>query len=365
MPRTDEELRRLFMYIIKKADKNNTYKFALALFLLEYSNSPNVKPPYRVEYGEIAEHFLKYYWSHVCKSKLRQGPKNQNPLAIKIIETEFRDRVYPQTFDELKKKDPDLVSRCADKIRKRCLKDVIPRFQLVDGNKEVAFFWYLSQEYGDASGNVRIYQDDGILVNPAAVAFMKKNFVPLHNSVILEWVRFLESKNFGTPNLVRKIEAKHKGPRDQRKFLKHLRHISNQCFYCQETLLFDQSTHVDHVIPYDYIGDTEMWNMVLACQECNLAKLDRLPPRRYTAQLSERNKKYYPTLKILKESLDTIPYTEHGDHSGDSVLDRMARLIDSSLDWHYKNASNQGYPVMRKFPCRNTTGAPAQAPTEP
>lgn len=355
MPRTEKQLHDLFMSIIKNTAKNNTYKFALALFLIEYSCSPKSKPPYRVAYSEIAEHFLKYYWSHACKSKLRQGPKTQTPCVIKKIEAEFTDQVYPQTFKDLKKNDPEKVRRCVDEIRKRCLKDVIPWFQWINRNREVAFFWYLSKEYKDSANNARIYPDDGILVSSQAVEFLRKHCVMLYNSVILEWVRFLESKNFGTPNLVRKIEANHKGPRDQRKFLKDLQHTSSQCFYCQENLLFDRNTHVDHVLPYDYIGDTEMWNAVLACQECNCTKLDRLPPRRYAEKLSERNKKYYRIVPTLKTSIDGIPYVEY-DRSRDNAHGTPDWLIDSSIAWHYKNASNSGYPVLRNFPDAVRTG---------
>lgn len=349
---TEAEFYDLFMEIIKPTGyKNTSYKFALALFLLEYSRNATGGPPYRAAYREIAEHFLKYYWSHACKSKLRQGPKNRIPKAIRIIGEEFQDQVYPKTFDELKKTERAKVDRCADKIRKECLHDVIPRFQWAGGRKQAAFFHYRAKEYHDSARNSRIRHDGGILINPDAVEFLKRNFAPLYNSVILEWVRFLESKNFGTPNLLRKIEARHKGPRGQRKFLKALRRTSDRCFYCHEKLRFDKSTHVDHVIPYDYIGDTEMWNAVLACQECNCAKLDRLPPKHYARKLSERNKNHYAGSKALRDSLAAFYHPEHGGHQ-EGAGGRMSWLIDSSIDWHYRNASKSGYPELRRFPCR-------------
>ena len=364
MPRNEAEFHRLFMSIIKRSSKNNTYKLALALFLIDYSCSPKSKPPYRVSYREIAEYFLKYYWSHVCKSKLRQGPKRQPPLIIKIIGEEFQDQVYPQTFDDLKKTELETIVQCANRIKKRCFKDVIPRFQWVNKNREVAFFWYLSKEYDDKARNARIDPDDEILVNPAAVEFFRKNCVSLRNSVILEWVRFLEVLNFGTPNLVRKIEADHKGPKNQRKFIQDLWPISNKCFYCEEDLLLDRNTHVDHVIPYDYIGDTEMWNLVLACRECNCVKLDRLPPKHYVKKLSKRNKEYR-RIKSIRDSMEgallgNYDLPDYTQNDADWMTDaRTDWMMDARLDWHYKNASNHGYPVIRKFPCRNPSGAPA------
>ena len=94
-----------------------------------------------------------------------------------------------------------------------------------------------------------------------------------------------------------------------------------------------------------------MWNAVLACQECNCAKLDRLPPRHYARKLSERNKKHYPASKALQDSLSAFYHPEHGG-SPEGAGVPMPRLIDSSIDWHYRNASKSGYPELRRFPRR-------------
>lgn len=70
-----EDFLDLFMGIMR-ASKNNTYKFALARFLLEYSSK---NTGISVRYEKIAEYFLRYYWDQECRSKLRQGPSNQTP----------------------------------------------------------------------------------------------------------------------------------------------------------------------------------------------------------------------------------------------------------------------------------------------
>ena len=64
-------LEKQFTKIIIKGRKDNTYKFALARFLLDYSN--NLEENYIknlikskqneiIPYAKIAKAFLKYYW---------------------------------------------------------------------------------------------------------------------------------------------------------------------------------------------------------------------------------------------------------------------------------------------------------------
>lgn len=349
--KSDDEFYRIFMSVVKESGKNNTYKFALALFLLEHSrDNPG---SCEVEYEKVARCFLKYYWSHVCKSKLRQGPKNQVPVIIKIIKDEFRDDVYPLDFECLEDSEPDKFKRCTDKIMKKCFDDVVPRFQWVGGRKQLVFYKYKAKEYHDSARNEKVCLDTKMQINEAAAEFFRNNFDQLYNSVILGWVKFLESKNFGAPNLTKKVEAKVKGKRDQRKFLEILRPFVDRCFYCDEELKFDRTTHVDHVIPYDYVGDTELWNAVLACQKCNCAKLDRLPPKKFVNDLLAQNQRCYPEIKDLRESIDRI----HHIDAESSISEDTIKALKHSVEWHYRNAANAGYPKMHKFPCEQMAQA--------
>ena len=344
--KTDAQFHEIFTSIIT-ANKNNTYKLALALFLLEHSKC---KPrSYKVQYEEIAKFFLRYYWSHVCKSKLRQGPANQVPLVVKIIRGEFKKDVYPMDFSDLEEAEPRRVEKCIGMITKRCFKDVVPRFHKIDGRNQCVFYKYWSKKYRDKSCNERPILRKGILINPAAAKFLRKNCVPLYKSVILEWVKFLETKNFGAPNLAKKVEAKVRGPKDQRKFLPLLKPFSKKCFYCRVGLNFDSATHVDHVIPYDYMGETELWNAVLACQRCNCTKLDRLPPERFVKALITQNRRCYPKMGDLRKSIDSM----HGGRHTARISKSAAESLRKNIYWHYRSAADSGYPPLRAFPPRS------------
>lgn len=350
-PTSDAALHRAFMGIVKKSPKNNTYKFALALFLLERAGSAEPGRTLKAEYADVARHFFKYYWSHACKSKLRQGPARQTPLVIDIIKKEFREDAYPQSFASLRKTHGDAVDRCVDKIARECLHDVVPRFQWVGGSKRRLFFEYESKEYFDSARNERLYLRAGIRIKPDAAEFLKKYRAPLYNSVILEWVKFLEVRNFGTPNLAKKVEAGRAGRGNQRRAVQLLAPFVERCFYCGEQLAFDARTHVDHVLPFSYVGESEMWNLVLACRECNCSKLDRLPPRRYVKDLCAQNLDNLCRIKELRDSLARLYYERAGAPAGRRPGGE-AGIMAERIGWHYKNAAGHGFQMMRKFPCR-------------
>ena len=95
----DEEFQRTLMNILDLSTKDNTYKFALMRFLLDYCNE-NLQT--HVEFKTIAEYFFKYYWLQECKSKLKQAPQaEKKPEIIKIIQKEFNKPFYPQTFAKI------------------------------------------------------------------------------------------------------------------------------------------------------------------------------------------------------------------------------------------------------------------------
>lgn len=78
---SDAELHSTFNKIVKKSTKRNTYKFALARFLLERSREAKGGGALEVGYADVAESFFRYYWAHACKSKLHQGSTDSVPVV--------------------------------------------------------------------------------------------------------------------------------------------------------------------------------------------------------------------------------------------------------------------------------------------
>jgi hypothetical protein len=64
-------MQKLYHAIISNGIKDNTYKFALMKFLLDYSNENIQNNEIQISYEDIANKFLEYYWFQECKYKLQ------------------------------------------------------------------------------------------------------------------------------------------------------------------------------------------------------------------------------------------------------------------------------------------------------
>jgi len=167
-----------FRKIIFKSKKNNTYKFALAKFLLDYSKKCEEIENKKIDYKVIAKDFLDYYWCQVCDYKIRQVSINNNkPLVVTIIE-DYCDK------NEIDK------NEIIREIEKSCFKDVIPRFQYTNGT-----FYEHYHEWQESNYKMPHEDKRYIYLFKESIEFFKDNYELLNAELIEEWNRFLERVN--------------------------------------------------------------------------------------------------------------------------------------------------------------------------
>jgi hypothetical protein len=280
-------LEQLFINIISKGKKDNTYKFALAKYLLDISKNSTIEKDILISYEEISESFLKYYWIQECKYKIKQDFKQSSqPVIITIIQQYCGKDYISDSYDKYFKNKQPMKKEIIQDIETNCLRDVIPRFQPKEYNK-----FYSHNHTISANGkkfNMPIKTNRNIILYKESIIFFKENYDLLHKSLILEWAKFLEKTNF-TPRLISKIENLGENKRSSlSKFKKMLIKIDNLCFYCNKNL-DSEKIHIDHFIPWSYIFDDEIWNLVLSCSSCNLKKSDYLATEKCLLKISTRN----------------------------------------------------------------------------
>ena len=297
--RTDDEMRALFMSIISKSQKNNTYKFALGKTLLDYCRAnPPDGTAHVISYDYLAGEFFKHYWYQRFRFRMKQNFHTiKKPAVISILEEEFGDRP-PVRHKDI----PDIQMK---HVRKRILEDVfgharsknsmvVPRFQRTPDGKTTRD----SNLFYD-------YDDDqqAITLHPSAHSFFKRNNSLLARALLAEWVMYLEKVNHGLPLLASKIMAGEKRRNPLTEYRNMFYRKSGACFYCLNSFNKPEM-HVDHFIPFSYIYDDNAWNLVLSCKECNLSKSNSLPSvKPYLGELVERNEKYAENMPRMKLSL--------------------------------------------------------------
>ena len=330
---TDEEFQITLMNILDLSSKDNTYKFAFMRFLIDYCNDSSDT---HVEFKIIAKYFFKYYWLQECKSRFKQAPQiEKKPEIIKIIRKEFDKPYYPQTFDKISQDEPEKIQKCIEKIVKLGFHNVTWRFQKLKSGtttKEKKIFFNYTISRVKHSNKKYVDLDIGIDINPKAIEFFKKYNPVLKKAVNLEWARFLEKLNLGVPRLIQKTEGEIIPRTALGKYRKALEPFFKNCFYCQNQLSKNE-THVEHVIPFDYIAEDNIWNFTLACQKCNCIKLGSLPPKKFLNELIIRNKNYRNKIPMLEKSL-TLLGTNH----------------EKIIYDHFENAKSHGYVVLKKIP---------------
>ncbi len=104
------------------------------------------------------------------------------------------------------------------------------------------------------------------------------------------WAGYLEKVNALAPAIINKVEADGARRGSLTKYLLILEALDeDRCFYCNRVFSADLRPSVDHVLPWSFLLADPLWDLVLACMECNLAKSDRLPERQFMDQLVKRN----------------------------------------------------------------------------
>ena len=341
---SDREFLDRFITIISEGRMNNTYKFAMARFLLDLCCDPcmmlrmygrpgdggapgttDTADGIKVRYAEIARYFFAYYWPLACNAGLRQGPAKQPPLVMTAIEGAFGKKRYGQSVCQIIREYPERVEQCIKKIAGAMPKQVVYRFQKVCG-REICMFYQYAAEKGDGSGNRKVDLKGGILVNRSAARFLRENYGPLSRAVALEWLRFTDLRNPGAPDLAGRFLAAYDGCESVCGFLPGLEAAGRLCFYCGAQARPDERMCIDHFLPADYVGGAKAWNLVLACQGCGREKVRMLPPPEYVDALARRN------AKRREGKAPVAPLGRMGGH-------------EQGLARHYEIAIRRGYPV--------------------
>ncbi|EIF51392.1 HNH endonuclease [Sulfurovum sp. AR] len=314
-----------FIKYVAKGSNSNTYKFALAKFLLDYSRSKKIISDCTISYNEIATKFLEYYWFQECKYKFKQDfNKDKMPVVIRLIQKYCGTEYIPETYEKYFQDKKDIQKKLISDIEKQCFKDVIPRFQSDGENPFYMHFHQISES--ERKFMPPQTEKRHIILNYKALSFFKEEYETLTKILILEWAKFLEKTNF-TPRLISKIELMKDPKRNSlNKFRKILLEMDNKCFYCGES--FDNKTiHIDHFIPWSYIYEDEIWNLVQACSNCNLIKSDALPPKQYIQKITTRNENH----GLLKWNRDINEYYENCFKAGFKIINEEKLECKSAI----------------------------------
>ena len=139
---------------------------------------------------------------------------------------------------------------------------------------------------------------------------MKKYQRILINLTNYHLVKYLEKVNeaTNTMSLLSKIEVISKRSSLETFYKVLTQFEQNRCFYCNRDLSKSRrQTHVDHFIPWSFVQTDNLWNLVLACSDCNTKKSDKVTTRPFLDSMLERNE---TLISVVGETSDFYTYEE-------------------------------------------------------
>jgi hypothetical protein len=131
---------------------------------------------------------------------------------------------------------------------------------------------------------------NAVTITPEAHSFLISQAPAVELIANFHWAEFLENCNRLAPRIVQKVSREGAARRPLERYLKILLADSHACFYCQSTFSEHLVPTVDHVIPWSFLLEDDLWDLVLACSRCNAGKSDWLPSDIFIRKLLLRNR---------------------------------------------------------------------------
>lgn len=260
----------------------------------------------------LADEYVRMYWSQVVVFRLRHSPRDGAPPVIiqRILNAAASTGVRRLT---------DLAERDRRKLSAE-IADVLPI------NVLRAFHSSKPERMS------RLYEwktgQDSVTLSAVGSEFVRENAKSLTLIANYFLARFLSKLN-AVPHIVEKVERETTKRASLARYAAQLRAFGeSSCFYCGEAL-DPASSAIDHFIPWTFVFEDRLWNLVRSCQPCNAQKSDRLPDETMLERLLKRNK--------IRESLlplETASYLR--TISGEPELRHLFKL-----------AHDEGWPTWK------------------
>jgi len=291
---TDQEIWSHFNFIFSSKSKNSTtYKFVLIKSLIE--NLYNVNEKLELSYDILFSSFSKIYWNLVIHHNLNQinmiGKKAEVQNVLGVIQSSYQ---IPNTF-VFDKLSSEIQVQVITKVKRKCKINVMGAL------------------YGDTDSTLYDFDNkkEYIRINPSYYSFMQRFQRVLHYLTNYQLALFLEKFNNegDTTNLLLKVENVSKRCSLDQFYQVLESFYDGKCFYCGKVIKKKATAHVDHFIPWSFVQNDQLWNLVIACSTCNLSKNDKLASDYFLKVLIDRNEEFLVQSNLFQRE-DMQVYSE-------------------------------------------------------
>jgi 5-methylcytosine-specific restriction endonuclease McrA len=218
----------------------------------------------------VAVRFLRYYHPLKFKFKLKQEATPKTIAVYRILEefkeivgvksTPSKKQLCEQRFSEIRQRTID------EGIKPQVLKKLLNDCKIYSINKG----------------------SNSIVIKNDVIEYMKSNKKILESALNHMIASYLEKCN-SSPNISTKLEEKIlRTTLSKDSFSEIIQMQDSCCFYCGKK---GDDFAQEHFIPWNFLFDTQNFNIIASCNACNSSKNDRLADTIYLEKLLDRNDK--------------------------------------------------------------------------
>ena len=198
------------------------------------------------------------------------------------------------------------------------------------------------------------------VINEEWQDFFMDNFVTISGWIEVKKVRYLQGRNPGVPGIIYKLVPENN---KQRK-LRYVRNLWNTIIETKpvydiysEKLLGLNDFDIDHFVPWSFVANDELWNLLPMDSSLNSSKSNNLPQWKYFELFAKNQYMMYESAKSSEKIMDkfkkcqrdnlVMPWSMEELYIAENDREAFIKVLEEKLHPVYDSARIQGYEIWR------------------
>lgn len=199
-----------------------------------------------------------------------------------------------------------------------------------------------------------------VVINEEWQDFFMDNFVTISGWIEVKKVRYLQGRNPGVPGIIYKLVPENN---KQRK-LRYVRNLWNTIIETKpvydiysEKLLGLNDFDIDHFVPWSFVANDELWNLLPMDSSLNSSKSNNLPQWKYFELFAKNQYMMYESAKSSEKIMDkfkkcqrdnlVMPWSMEELYIAENDREVFIKVLEEKLHPVYDSARIQGYEIWR------------------
>ena len=199
-----------------------------------------------------------------------------------------------------------------------------------------------------------------VVINEEWQDFFMDNFVTISGWIEVKKVRYLQGRNPGVPGIIYKLVPENN---KQRK-LRYVRNLWNTIIETKpvydiysEKLLGLNDFDIDHFVPWSFVANDELWNLLPMDSSLNSSKSNNLPQWKYFELFAKNQYMMYESAKSSEKIMDkfkkcqrdnlVMPWSMEELYIAENDREAFIKVLEEKLHPVYDSARIQGYEIWR------------------